>query len=76
LALAPPPVAATREIIEPGGVLLRLYRGAATAAGTMLPALVYFHGGDGGDSAGGNRAAAVGLLARNQGTPSGCATRY
>jgi acetyl esterase len=45
LALEPPPVAAVRELSGPGGVPLRLYRGITTAAGTKLPALVYFHGG-------------------------------
>jgi acetyl esterase len=49
LAPDPPPVAELREFSAPGpngaAIPLRLYRGAATAAGGTLPALVYFHGG-------------------------------
>ena len=45
LALDPAPVAVTRDVVGPGGVPLRLYRGAGTDAAAMLPALVYFHGG-------------------------------
>jgi acetyl esterase len=45
LALDPAPVAMVRDITGPGGVSLRLYRGAGTDAAAMLPALVYFHGG-------------------------------
>jgi acetyl esterase len=50
-ALAPDPaqVAEVRELLAPGAagtvIPLRLYRGAATARGEILPALVYFHGG-------------------------------
>ena len=45
LALEPAPVALVRDMVAPGGVRLRLYRGAGTAAAAMLPVLVYFHGG-------------------------------
>jgi acetyl esterase len=49
LAPDPPPVAEIRELSAPGpagaAVPLRLYRGATTAPGDTLPALVYFHGG-------------------------------
>jgi acetyl esterase len=45
LALDPAPVAVVRDIAGPGGVPLRLYRGAGTDAADVLPALVYFHGG-------------------------------
>ncbi len=49
LAPDPPPVAEIRELSAPrpagGAIPLRLYRGAATAYGEILPALVYFHGG-------------------------------
>jgi acetyl esterase/lipase len=49
LAPDPPPVAEIRELSAPGpagaAVPVRLYRGATTAAGDILPALVYFHGG-------------------------------
>jgi acetyl esterase len=49
LAPDPPPVAKIRELSAPGpagaAVPLRLYRGAITAPGDILPALVYFHGG-------------------------------
>jgi acetyl esterase len=49
LAPDPPPVAYVRELSAPGpagtAVPLRLYRGATTAPGDTLPALVYFHGG-------------------------------
>ena len=49
LASDPPPVAEIRELSAPGptgaAIPLRLYRGATTAAGDILPALVYFHGG-------------------------------
>jgi len=48
LAPDPPPVAEIRELSAPGpagvAVPLRLYRGATTAPGDTLPALVYFHG--------------------------------
>lgn len=51
-ALRPPPpwpeVAVVRDLVMagPGGELaLRLYRGAGTDAGALLPAVVYFHGG-------------------------------
>ena len=49
LAPDPPTVAEVRELSAPGptgaAVPLRLYRGATTAPGEILPALVYFHGG-------------------------------
>jgi acetyl esterase len=49
LSPEPAPVAEIREldIAGPDGARLplRLYRGTGTAAGTMLPALVFFHGG-------------------------------
>jgi acetyl esterase len=49
LAPDPPPVADIRELAAPAptgaAVPLRLYRGARTAPGEMLPGLVYFHGG-------------------------------
>ena len=45
LALDPAPVAAVRDLVGPGGVPLRLYRGARTDAAALLPVLVYFHGG-------------------------------
>ena len=49
LAPDPPPVAEIRERSAPGpagaAIPLRLYRGAGTAPGDTLPALVYFHGG-------------------------------
>jgi acetyl esterase len=48
LAPAVPAVAAVRELAAPGPagpVPLRLYRGAGTEAGSLLPALVFFHGG-------------------------------
>jgi acetyl esterase len=49
LAPDPPPVAEIRELSASGptgaALPLRLYRGAATASGDALPALVYFHGG-------------------------------
>lgn len=45
----PAPVAEMREFSAPGVtgglVPMRLYRGATTASGELLPALVYFHGG-------------------------------
>src|SRR5438270_10238290 len=49
LAPDPPPVAEIRELAAPGptgaAVPLRLYRGATTPPGEILPALVYCHGG-------------------------------
>ncbi len=49
LAPDPPPVAEVREVSATGptgaAIPLRLYRGATTASGDTLPALVYFHGG-------------------------------
>jgi len=49
LAPDPPAVGEIRELSAPGptgaAVPLRLYRGATTAPGGTLPALVYFHGG-------------------------------
>jgi len=49
LAPDPPPVAEIRELLAPRSsgatIPLRLYRGATTASGEILPALVYFHGG-------------------------------
>src|SRR5690348_2757880 len=49
LAPDPPPVAESREVSAPGPTgattWLRLYRGASTKPGEVLPALVYFHGG-------------------------------
>ena len=49
LAPDPPTVAEVRELSAPeptgAAVPLRLYRGATTARGEILPALVYFHGG-------------------------------
>ncbi|MGA7265913.1 MAG: alpha/beta hydrolase [Stellaceae bacterium] len=49
LAPDPAPIAEIRELAAPrpagGAIPLRLYRGAATACGEILPALVYFHGG-------------------------------
>jgi acetyl esterase len=49
LAPDPAPVAEIRELAAPGPtgapIPLRLYRGAATAPGKLLPGLVYFHGG-------------------------------
>ena len=46
LAPDPPPVAKIRELSAPGptgaAIPLRLYRGATTAPGGTLPALVYF----------------------------------
>jgi acetyl esterase len=45
----PAAVAETRDIAVPGPdgdtLALRLYRGAGTAAGVKLPALIFFHGG-------------------------------
>jgi acetyl esterase len=49
LAPDPPPVAEISELSAPGptgaAIPLRIYRGAGTAPGDTLPALVYFHGG-------------------------------
>jgi acetyl esterase len=49
LAPDPPPVAEIRELSAPrptgATIPLRLYRGAVTSRGEILPALVYFHGG-------------------------------
>jgi acetyl esterase len=49
LAPDPPPVAEIRELSAPrptgATIPLRLYRGALTSRGEILPALVYFHGG-------------------------------
>ena len=49
LSPAPAPVAETRELAiagpDGGHLPLRLYRAVGTAAGTSLPALVFFHGG-------------------------------
>lgn len=41
----PPHVAETRPLVSAGGVPLRLYRPAGSAAAHLLPVLVYFHGG-------------------------------
>jgi acetyl esterase len=41
----PPHVAETRPLVSAGGVPLRLYRPAGSAAADLLPVLVYFHGG-------------------------------
>ncbi len=41
----PPAVAEVRALRSAGGVPLRLYRPAGTSAATVLPALVFFHGG-------------------------------
>jgi acetyl esterase len=43
-----PAVAALRDLAAPGPdgpIPLRLYRGAGTVAGAILPALIYYHGG-------------------------------
>ena len=40
----PPEVAELRDL-DGGGVPLRLYRGAGTPAGAILPCLIFFHGG-------------------------------
>jgi acetyl esterase len=40
----PPEVAEMRDL-EGAGVRLRLYRGAGTVAGAVLPCLIYYHGG-------------------------------
>ena len=49
LAPDPPPVAEIRALSAPRAtgatIPLRLYRGAATSRGEILPAFVYFHGG-------------------------------
>ncbi|MBV8334187.1 MAG: alpha/beta hydrolase [Alphaproteobacteria bacterium] len=45
LALYPEPVAAVLDLVGPGGVPWRLYRGARTDAAALLPVIVYFHGG-------------------------------
>ena len=41
----PPAVAEVRALCTDGGVPLRLYRPLVPEAATMLPVLVYFHGG-------------------------------
>ena len=44
----PPEVAEVRDLLAPGPsgpIPLRLYRGVGTSAGSLLPALIYFHGG-------------------------------
>jgi len=44
----PPPVAEVRDLAMPGPageIRLRLYRGAGTAAGEVLPCLLFLHGG-------------------------------
>jgi acetyl esterase len=44
MQIDPPDVAEVRDL-DGGGVPLRLYRGAGTAADAVLPCLIYFHGG-------------------------------
>src|SRR5436189_266864 len=69
----PPEIGVVRNVLAEGrhaAVPLRVYRPAGVAATTLLPGLVARRLGVGGDSAGGNLAAVVALLARDAGAPA------